>query len=63
MDVLIFIMSVKPGFPPDVANHYGQRLIAGIVHIFKQLGEKGVEIEKHFMLPAARLQASNYVES
>jgi hypothetical protein len=45
LDILIFIISVKPGFPPDVTNHYGHRLIAGAVHIFKQLGERGVEIE------------------
>lgn len=45
MDILIFIMSVKPGFPPDVTSHYGQRLIAGTVHVLRQLAEKGVEIE------------------
>jgi Helix-turn-helix domain len=45
LSILIFVISVKSGFPPDVTNHYGQRLIAGTVHILKQLGERGVEIE------------------
>jgi hypothetical protein len=44
MDILILVMGVKPGFPPDVASHYGQRLIAGAIQVFKQLGERGVEI-------------------
>lgn len=45
LDILIFIISVKPGFPPDVSNYYGQRLIAGTVHTLRELGERGVEIE------------------
>lgn len=43
-DILILVMGVKPGFPPDIASHYGQRLIAGASHVFKQFGERGIEI-------------------
>ncbi|MBA2287440.1 MAG: helix-turn-helix domain-containing protein [Ktedonobacteraceae bacterium] len=45
LDVLFVVMSVKTGFPPDVAKHYGLRLIAGSVEVFRQLGESGVEIQ------------------
>lgn len=45
LNILIVVMSIKPGFPDDVAKHYGLRLIAGAVHFFKQLGENGIEIE------------------
>jgi Helix-turn-helix domain len=45
LNILIFVISVKSGFPPDVTNHYGQRLIAGTVHVLKQLGERGIVIE------------------
>lgn len=38
------VISVKPGFPPDVAKHYGSRLIARTVNVFRQLGERGVEV-------------------
>lgn len=44
LEVFIFIASVKPGFPPNVARSYGQRLIAGAVRVFRQLGERGIEI-------------------
>ena len=45
LQVMFIIMSVKPGFPPDVANHFGQRLIAGTVQVFRNLAERGVLIE------------------
>ncbi|MBA2391180.1 MAG: helix-turn-helix domain-containing protein [Ktedonobacteraceae bacterium] len=44
LDILILVMGVKPGFPPDVASHYGQRLIAGTIQVFRILGERGVKI-------------------
>lgn len=44
LEILVVVMSVKPGFPNDVARHYGLRLIAGAVHFFKLLGERGIEI-------------------
>lgn len=43
-DILMVVMGVKPGFPPDVARHYGQRLIAGTITIARELGERGIEI-------------------
>ena len=45
LQVMFSIMSVKPGFPPEVANHSGQRLIAGTVQVFKKLAERGILIE------------------
>jgi hypothetical protein len=54
LDLLVFVISVKPGFPPDVANHYGQRLIAGTVHVLKKLGERGIEIENIYATSRTR---------
>jgi hypothetical protein len=48
LEVFIFVVAVKPGFPPDVEKHYGLRLIAGIVEHFRRLGERGVVIENIF---------------
>src|SRR5712692_3885314 len=45
LQVMFIIMSVKPGFPPDVANHFGLRLIAGTVQVFRSFAEQGVLIE------------------
>lgn len=45
LDVYMFVVAVKPGFPIETERHYGLRLLAGIVEQFKQLGERGVEIE------------------
>jgi hypothetical protein len=45
LQIFIVIISVKRGFPPDVEKHYGLRLLAGAVNVFKQLGERGVIIE------------------
>lgn len=44
LDLLMLVMSIKPGFPPDVAKHYGFRLITGTLEVFKKLGERGIEI-------------------
>jgi len=46
LHVHIFMIGVRPGYPPDVAKHYGQRLIAGVVDIFRQFGERGINIVK-----------------
>ncbi len=45
LDIYIFVVAVKPGFPPDTEKHYGLRLMSGIVEHFRQLGERGVTIE------------------
>ncbi len=45
LQVIFIIMSVKPGFPPEVAKHFGQRLIAGTVQVFRSLAERGILIE------------------
>ncbi len=45
LDVYVFMIAVKPGFPPDTEKHYGLRLISGMVEHFRQLGERGVIIE------------------
>lgn len=45
LDVHIFVVAVKPGLRPDLERHYGLRLIAGMVEQFKNLGERGVQIE------------------
>jgi hypothetical protein len=45
LDIYIFVVAVRPGFPPDVEKHYGLRLISGMVEHFKSLGERGVVVE------------------
>jgi len=45
LDIYIFVIAVKPGYPQEVEKHYGLRLIAGVVQQIKQMGEKGVQIE------------------
>lgn len=45
LQVFIIIMSIKQGFPSDVARHYGLRLLAGAANAFRRLGERGVLIE------------------
>lgn len=45
LHVFFSIISVKAGFPPDVAPHTGLRLLAGAVSVFRSLGARGVIIE------------------
>ena len=45
LHVFFSIISVKAGFPPDVARHTGLRLLAGAVGMFRSLGSRGVIIE------------------
>lgn len=45
LHVFFSIISVKAGFPPDVARHTGLRLLAGAVSVFRSLGLRGVIIE------------------
>ena len=45
LDIYLFVIAVKPGFPAEVEKHYGLRLIAGVTGQFRRLGEKGVQIE------------------
>ena len=44
LDILFLVMSVKAGFPPDTSKHFGSRLISGVLHVAKQLGERGIII-------------------
>lgn len=44
LEVLLLVMSVKPGFPPDIAKHFGQRLVMGALSVFSEFGRRGVEI-------------------
>ncbi|HEU5379301.1 MAG TPA: hypothetical protein VFV38_28095 [Ktedonobacteraceae bacterium] len=44
LEVLMLVMSVKPGFPPSIAKHFGQRLVMGTLRVFRDLGSRGVEI-------------------
>jgi hypothetical protein len=45
LQVFISIISVKPGFSSDLAKHFGLRLLAGAVSVFRSLGARGVVIE------------------
>jgi len=42
VDILMLVMGVIPGFPPDVTSHYGLRLIAGVIKVLRELGERGI---------------------
>jgi hypothetical protein len=46
LHVYIFVIGVKSGFPPDVARHYGLRLLTGAVQVFRELGKRGILIER-----------------
>ena len=45
LQVFFSIISVRAGFPPDVAPHIGLRLLAGSVSVLRSLGRRGVIIE------------------
>jgi hypothetical protein len=45
LQVFYSIISVKSGFPPDIARHTGLRMLAGAVSVFRSLGLRGVIIE------------------
>ncbi len=44
LEVLLLVMSVKPGFPPEEAKHFGQRLVMGVLSVFRDFGRRGIEI-------------------